>query len=172
MENPIVNEDQNNNMNVEMDGCIKAVAIETLIKAYIKHLFCKGLIDSKQAAKDKVGEIASPALDRGMVTQANIDCICNWIDAKGIELDSMKFEKMHKKFLCKAVEGMAIHGCNDPDLAKLMELKKQKEDLCQVLRERYGAVITGHAKAFMSEFANLFDPGFVAETSNISKFID
>ena len=43
-----------------LDECLKQdkasrVAIETLIKAYIKYLFCKGLIDSKQAAKDKVG---------------------------------------------------------------------------------------------------------------------
>ena len=170
MENPIVNEEQNN-MNVEMDGCIKAVAIETLIKAYIKYLFCKGLIDSKQAAKDKVGKIASPALDRGIITQANIDCVCNWIEAKGIMFEAVKAEHTHKKFMCKAIEGMAIHGCQDPDLAKFLELKKQKEELCQILRDRYGKVITEHAKAFMGEFVNLFDQGFVSEISNISKFI-
>lgn len=168
-ENQIVEEQ--GAMNVEMDSCIKSVAIETLIKAYIKYLFCKGLIDSKQAAKDKVGEIASPALDRGIITQANIDCVCNWIDAKGVMLDSIKAEHTHKKFLCKAIEGMACHNCNDPDLVKFIELKKQKEELCQVLRDRYGKIITEHAKAFMSEFANLFDQGFTEEISNISKFI-
>ena len=170
MENTIVNEEQNQ-MNVETNDCIKSVAIETLIKAYIKHLFCKGLIDSKAAAKDKVGEIASPALDRCIITQANIDCICNWIDTKGVMLDSIKAEHAHKKFLCKAIEGMACHNCDDPDLVKFMEIKKQKEELCQTLRNRYGKVITEHAKAFLAEFSNLFDQGFVTEISNISKFI-
>ena len=159
-------------MNVEMDGCLKSVAIETLIKSYVKYLFHSGLIDSKQAAKDKVGEVASPALDRGIITQTNIDCICNWIDSRAVILESIKFDKMHTKFQCKAIEEMAAHGCSDPDVVKLAELKKQKEELCATLRDRYGKIIDTHATQFVQEFGNLFDSGFVANITKISKYID
>ena len=151
-------------ISVELNIKLRDAAIIALLEDYGKFLMKKGLVADVEAVKAKLGEICSPAIDRGIITQAIIDHVFGNIEKNMPKYTADKADKCCKKFLKHAlVEEMAeVADMNtlDPDFQKAIDLYNQCKAATEVLIEKYGNNIKAHACAFYNEFKNLFDPAF------------
>lgn len=151
-------------LNVMLNGKLRDAAIIALLEDYGKFLMKKGIVEGADAAKAKVGEVCSPAIDRGIITQAVIDHVFSNIEKHAVKFSADKNDKCCKKFLKHAlIEEMAeVMDVNsiDPDFQKAIELHNQLKAACDELAAKYGDVVKGHACSFYNEFKNLFDPSF------------
>ena len=149
---------------VDFDMAIKAASIITLMKKYVKFLFKKGHITSCEEAKQKVGEILSPALDRGIVSRAVLEEVIAWItkECRDNEMHYMNCckKKMVCKTLCESISAVSFQSV--PELVqKAINLKKELDAVSEELFNQYGENVRCSMDEFMNEFGNLFDPEFL-----------
>lgn len=151
-------------INVALSAKLRDAAIISLLEDYGKFLLKKGIVDSAEAAKTKVGEICSPAIDRGIITQAIIDHVFGNIDKHAVKFSAEKSEKCCKKFMKHALVeemGEIMDGSvSDPEFQEAIELYNQLKAATDALIVKYGDVVKQHACAFYNEFKNMFDPSF------------
>lgn len=160
--------DVNANVSVGLGNAMDHATIVGLMKQYAKYLLKNNIVADKEAVKQKIGEVLSPALDRGVVTQSIVSCVCNWIDNDCCASDSQHEARRNAKFICKALcEDLPTMAADDmPEIIKrAAALKQELKDLCIKIEAEYGSNIKCSIQKFMSEFGNLMDPGFVQKCS-------
>ena len=160
-------------VNVLFANKLRDAAIITLLEEYGKFLMKKGIATDVEGVKTRVGEVCSPAIERGIITQAVIDHVFGNIEKHGGNLESIKAEKCCVKFLKHAlIEEMAeVAGDvqEDPLFNEAMDLRNKLCEISDQLITKYGDIVKSHACAFFNEFKNLFDPAFAECTQNICK---
>ena len=160
--------DVNAEVSVGLASAIDHASIAGLMKQYAKYLLKNNIVTDKEAAKQKIGEVLSPALDRGVVTQAIISCVCNWIDNDCCASESQHDARRNAKFICKALcEDLPEMTADDmPDVIKrAAQLKAELKQLCVLINATYGSNIKSSIQKFLSEFGNLMDQSFVQKCS-------
>lgn len=155
-------------VSVDLGNAIDHASIVGLMKQYTKYLLKNNIVASKEEAKQKVGEVLSPALDRGVITQSVLSCVCNWIDTECCGSELQHNVRRNAKFICKALcEDLPQIASNDmPDIIqKAAALKAELKQLCIQIESAYGANIKASVDKFIAEFGNLMDAGFVQKCS-------
>jgi hypothetical protein len=160
--------DVNAEVSVGLSNAIDHATVVGLMKQYVKYLFKHNVVSDKEAAKQKVGVVLSPALDRGVITQAVLACVCNWIDNECCATEANHEARRNAKFICKALcedlPGMAADDM--PEIIKrAAQLKTELKQLCVQIEGAYGANIKSSVSKFLNEFGNLMEPEFVQKCS-------
>lgn len=161
-------QDVNAEVSVSLGSAIDNATVVGLMKQYAKYLIKNNIVADKEAAKQKIGEVLSPALDRGVVTQAIVSCVCNWIDNECCVNEQQDCARRNAKFICKALcEDLPAMAADDmPDMIKrAAALKAELKQLCVQIDATYGANIKSSVQKFIAEFGNLMDPTFVQKCS-------
>ena len=153
---------------VGLGAAFDSATISGLMKQYAKFLMKKGIAADKEAVKQKIGEILSPALDRGTITQAVISSVFNWIDTElcgnSVQLEARCKAKFICKTLCESLP--TFESENMPEVIKqAAALKQQLKTLCDQIANIYGANIQASAQKFISEFGKQMEPEFVQKVS-------
>ena len=160
--------DTNANVSVDLGNAIEHASIVGLMKQYAKYLLKNNIVTSKEEAKQKIGEVLSPALDRGVITQSVLMCVCTWIDNECCASEAQHDARRNAKFICKALcedlPGMAS-GDMPALIQKAAALKAELKQLCVQIEAAYGANIKSCVQSFIAEFGNLMDQGFVQKCS-------
>ena len=147
-----------------LGSAIDSAAICGLMKQYAKFLMKSKITTDKEAAKQKVGAVLSPALDRGVITQAVITNVFNAIDndicGGQVQCEAKCKEKFIAKTLC---EFLPTFSASDmPEIMqKAAALKQELKALCSQISNAYGANVCASVQKFISEFGNLMEPEFV-----------
>ena len=160
--------DTNAEVSVGLSNAIDHATVVGIMKQYVKFLFKNNIVADKEAAKSKVGTVLSPALDRGVVTQAIVACVCNWIDNDCCATASAHEARRNAKFICKALcEDLPTMAADDmPEMIKrAAALKAELKQLCVQIESTYGANIKSSVTKFLGEFGSYMEPEFVQKCS-------
>ena len=156
--------DRPEDVSVGLGTAIDSASICGLMKQYAKFLMKKGIVTDKEAVKQKIGTVLSPALDRGIITQAVITNVFNAIDTDicggQVQCEARCKEKFIAKTLCEFLPTFSAEDMPE-QIKRAAALKQELKALCSQISNVYGANVCASVQKFIGEFGNLMEPEFV-----------
>lgn len=157
-----------NNMSLEKNKLLQQTAILTLLEDYCRFLLKEKIVDNKEAALAKVGTVASVALDRGDLTQADIDHVAEYINTTQMSYEAKRRRKCERKFLEHALTEEMCELTNAFTTGIGLEDLKATHDAYIVYKEKldtiinaYSSIIKSNASNFIIEYGKLFDEQYI-----------
>ncbi len=161
----------NNDLSITSHNTIKQSAIVSTLKNYVEYLYDNKLVDNRLDAKQRVGEIMSPALDVGAITDNMLVEVCNYVDNRLAVVNTTRLREAGNVKLVSAIETLAHTTDEDELLNKYKALKQEQAELEQQLISKYGDLAIAYSNEFIDAYSKLFDTEFVEWNSKISKMI-
>ena len=156
-------------LSVEKHNLLKQASILTLLKKYCKFLLDEKIVDNKDAALAKIGTVTTVALDRGDITQVDVEYIVAALRDTPVSYQRQRQRKCEYKFLehtlVDEIEALTNKFQNTgSDMEEFKELNQAYlvyNAKLEALLDKYFNFVKTEANKFLVTYEKLFDPQYI-----------
>lgn len=159
----------NQSMTAELASCFRREAIVELLNKYAIFLIDRRLVENKDAAIQKIGEIVSLAMDRGEADKLVAEEVIRNLESYLPDSQMTKLKKNSAQLADRVIHTVAICDFSAGTLEENEEFKKLQEAhgnykaILMSLTSKYSDAIVEFQRAFATSFSSLIDAQFIEE---------